>query len=52
MAKKIYKPGHKAEKSGQYVNAKTGKEITMVKGKTFPPGPKGSTYVLVNETKH
>lgn len=30
-----------------------GKEVTVVKGKTLPPGPtKGTTYKLVDATKN
>lgn len=56
--KKQLKPGEIIEQSGQYERigprgAKTGEEITGVKGKPLPPTPKpGSTYKLVDATKH
>lgn len=49
-AKKL-KPGQKAPESGQYKSS-AGGEITGVKGKKLPPGPKkGVTYILVDKTK-
>ena len=56
--KKVFKPGEITQKSGQYEiigprGGKTGKEITSVKGKPFPPPEKpGITYKLVDPTKH
>ena len=45
------KPGEKAPTSGQYKSS-AGGEITGVKGKRLPPGPKkGTTYKLVDKTK-
>ncbi len=38
--------------SGQYVNSTTKQEVTSTKGNPLPPGPKGSTYTLVDATKH
>jgi len=55
---KKFKPGDTAPQSGQYQKigprgGKTHKEITMVKGKIFPPGGKKRiTYQLVDKTKH
>lgn len=51
--KKKLTPGSKAPESGQYKSSEGG-EVTMVKGKRFPPGPKSSKnvkYVLVDKTK-
>lgn len=50
-------PGTSAPKSGQYqiIGPKGGKgaERTVVKGEPLPPTPtKGSTYTLVDPTKH
>lgn len=55
---KTYKPGQTVPTSGQYgVNGPrggdTGREITGVKGKTFPPTSKpGQSYDLNDKTKH
>lgn len=54
---KSLKSGNIAEKSGQYqiIGPRGGKgpERTVVKGEPLPPTPKsGSTYVLVDPTKH
>jgi len=55
---KIFKPGEKVPISAQYAKigphgGKTNKEITGVKGKTFPPSPKsGITFKLTDRTKH
>jgi hypothetical protein len=50
---KTLKPGTPAPKSGQYLNPKTGTEITGVKGKPLPPTPdSGQGYVLVDQIKH
>ncbi len=51
------KPGQSAPKSGQYqqVGPKGGRgtEVTSVKGESLPPTSKpGSTYTLVDQTKH
>lgn len=45
MAKKLYRPGQIAPKSGQYPQlgpqgGTTGQEVTVVKGEPFPPTPK------------
>ena len=53
MAKtKGLKSGNKAPASGQYRNTKTRTEVTSTKGEPLPPGPRGSTYRLVDKTKH
>ncbi|RLE15092.1 hypothetical protein DRJ04_01100 [Candidatus Aerophobetes bacterium] len=58
MAKKIYKPGERCPRSGQYGivdprGRKTSQERTVVKDKPFPPTPQpGQGYVLVDPTKH
>ena len=46
------RPGNKAPDSGQYRPSKGGGEVTSVKGKPLPPAQKGSTYRLVDPTKH
>jgi hypothetical protein len=51
------KPGQTAPASGQYqkIGPRGGKgpEVTSVKGEPLPPTPtKGSTYKLVDRTKH
>jgi hypothetical protein len=55
MAKKSktkgLKPGEKVPISGQYKKS-TGGEVTGVKGKRLPPGPKGTKYTLADKTKH
>ncbi|WP_196243023.1 hypothetical protein [Ruminococcus flavefaciens] len=39
--------------SGQYKPVGCKAEITLIKGKTVPPTPKGATtFVLVDKTKH
>ena len=51
--KKYFKPGEKAEVSGQYKNAKTKKEVTVTSGEPLPPTPKkGQKYILVDPTNH
>jgi len=58
MAKKAgFKPGEKATTSGQYQiigpGGKKEAERTVTRGKPLPPTPeKGSTYTLVDPTKH
>lgn len=53
-----YKPGEKADYSGQYGivgprGGATGEERTVVKGKPFPPTAKpGQRYVLNDPTKN
>ena len=57
-ASKPLKPGTKATQSGQGEivgprGGRTGKEVTIVKGKTIPPTPKaGQTIVIVDPTKN
>jgi hypothetical protein len=56
--KKEFKPGDRVETSGLYEiigprGGDTGKQVTSVKGKTFPPSPKaGETYRLADRAKH
>ncbi|SFF40399.1 hypothetical protein [Spirosoma endophyticum] len=55
--KKSFKPGEIAQSSGQYqiIGPRGGKgaERTVTKNEPLPPTPKsGSTYVLVDKTKH
>lgn len=57
MAKsKGLRPGDSTPESGQYqrIGPRGGKgpEITSIKGKPLPPAPAGSTYKLVDATKH
>ena len=58
MAKPILKPGAKVPTSGQYElvgarGARTGKEVTSVRGDPLPPTPKPKQgYVLVDKTRH
>jgi hypothetical protein len=60
LDKETFKPGETAKRSGQYEvigprGGRTGTEITMAKGETFPPPPdksKGKTYTLVDPTKN
>ena len=53
-----FKPGERAEKSGQYEiigprGGETGEERTIVRGEPFPPTPEShQKYILVDETKH
>ncbi len=55
---KIFKPGERALKSGQYEiegprGGWTGKERTVTKGEPLPPTPKsGQRYRLADPTKH
>lgn len=47
------KTGQKTPVSGQYKPVGSKTEVTLVKGKTVPPTPKGATtFVLVDKTKH
>ena len=58
MVKKLYVSGESALISGQYEivdsNGKklSGREVTMVKGKKFPPIPNGQKFKLSDATKH
>jgi hypothetical protein len=54
---KTHNPGEKAPASGQYEvlgprGGRTGKEITMTKGKTFPPSQEGAQYQIRDRTKN
>ena len=52
-AKKTFKPGEKAPKSGQYRNTKTRTEVTSTQGEPLPPTPKNDQkYIIVDPTKH
>lgn len=57
MADKL-RPGQEAPRSGQYEQigsrgARTGQEVTAVRGKPMPPTPKaGMSYRLADATKH
>jgi hypothetical protein len=56
--KRTYKPGERADRSGQYEihgprGGATGNERTVTRNEPLPPTPKpGQTYVLVDPTKH
>ncbi len=56
--KKLFKPGQAVPTSGLWEiigprGGDTNKEVTAVKGKTFPPRPKaGETYRLAEKAKH
>lgn len=56
MANKPLKPGHTAPASGQYavVGPRGGKgpEVTVSKGETLPPAPKGSTYRIADRSNN
>ncbi|NJP31465.1 hypothetical protein [Micromonospora thermarum] len=45
-------PGEAAPKSGQYKPVKGGNEVTVPKGTTLPPTPKGGDWVLVDPSKN
>ncbi len=49
---KRFKPGQIVPQSGLYLNEKTGTQVTCVRGKKFPPGPKQTTYILSDATRH
>ena len=54
---KTYKPGESAPVSAQYEvlgprGGKTGKEITLSKGRTFPPSQEGTQYKVCDRTKN
>jgi hypothetical protein len=57
MADKL-RPGQDAPRSGQYEQigprgARTGQEVTSVRGEPLPPTPRrGMSYKLVDATKH
>lgn len=50
------KPGHPAPVSAQYQQigprGGQGPEVTVSKGKTLPPAPKGSTYRIADRTNN
>ena len=48
--KKYFKPGEKAEVSGQYKNIQTGKEVTVTRGEPFPPTPKKGARIYFNRS--
>jgi hypothetical protein len=52
MAAKRLTPGTKAPSSGQYRPARGGNEVTVPKGHRLPPGPKGTTWKIVDRTKN
>lgn len=58
MSDKLYKPGQKAPKSGQYEitgprGSRSGIERTVTKGEPLPPPEaKGQKYRLADSTKH
>lgn len=58
MSKKLYKPGQKAPKSGQYEiigprGGRTGVERTVTRHEPLPPPErKGQKYSLTDPTKH
>jgi len=58
MGRKIYRPGEKSPRSGQWEivgprGGGTGKERTVTKGEPMPPTPKkGHGFVIVDPTKH
>lgn len=46
-------PGTIADRSGQYQNTTTKREVTVTRGEPLPPTPKrGQDYNLVDPTKH
>lgn len=45
-------PGTATPVSGQYRNSGSRQEVTSTRGNPLPPGPKGSTYDLVDPTRH
>ena len=55
---KTYKPGQRADRSGQYAiigprGGSTGTERTVVSGEPLPPTPKpGQRYVMSDPTKN
>jgi len=49
----VLKPGERANRSGQYENTRTRKEVTVTKGEPMPPAPKsGDRYKIVDPTKN
>lgn len=50
---KTFRPGEDAPRSGQYRIVGTPDEVTVTKGKSFPPTPhSGQRFKLVDPTKH
>ena len=45
------KPGSTAPKSGIY-QTPAGQQVVSTQGNPLPPGPKGTTYKLVDPAKH
>jgi hypothetical protein len=45
------KPGSPAPKSGIY-QTPVGQQVVSTVGNPLPPGPKGTTYTLVDPAKH
>lgn len=58
MAKKVYRPGERVPQSGLYEiigprGGDTGREVTAVKNKIFPPQPQsGESYRLADKARH
>lgn len=45
------KPGSSAPKSGIY-QTPAGQQVVSTQGNPLPPGPKGTTYKLIDPAKH
>jgi hypothetical protein len=45
------KPGSTAPQSGIYQTPK-GQQVVSTQGNPLPPGPKGTTYTLIDPAKH
>lgn len=53
MSEKLFRPGDKAPRSGQYRNTTTGYEVTVTQGEPLPPTPgSGQQYRLADPTRH
>ena len=53
MTSKTLPPGTKADKSGQYQNTTTKREVTVTRGEPLPPtSGAGQKYKLADATKH
>ena len=56
--RKTFKPGEKADRSGQYEiigprGGRTGEERTVTRGEPLPPTPdRGQRYRIADPTKH
>ena len=46
------KPGTSAPQSGIYKQIPTGQQVVSTQGNPLPPGPKGTTYKLIDPAKH